>query len=126
MQLRAARLCLDCEELHVADACPICASTHYAFLSAWLPSEERRRWRRQPPRIHPAKRGLGAVVRKIGQWLAVGESPEQVQIRTRRSDHVPQFDLDERGKAAEHTAPKPTLEPKTAGTTGTPGTTGTR
>src|SRR5690349_20710901 len=99
MQLRVARLCLDCEELHVADACPVCASQHYAFLSAWLPSEERRRWRRQSPRIHPASRGIGAMMRKIGKWLDVGEAPEPVQIRTRASDHVPKFDLDEGDKS---------------------------
>jgi hypothetical protein len=43
MQLRVARLCLDCEELHVENRCPRCTSEHHAFLTTWLPSEKRRR-----------------------------------------------------------------------------------
>ena len=39
MQLRVARLCLDCEELHTESSCPVCASDRYAFLSNWLPVE---------------------------------------------------------------------------------------
>lgn len=36
MQLRSARLCLDCEELHEAQVCPICASESFAYLSRWV------------------------------------------------------------------------------------------
>ena len=43
MQLRNPRLCLDCEELHEEQQCPICASESFAYLSRWIPSEERRR-----------------------------------------------------------------------------------
>lgn len=42
VQLRVARLCLDCEEIHDAQACPVCASEAFAFLSRWVPSPERR------------------------------------------------------------------------------------
>ena len=42
MQLRAARLCLDCEELHDAQQCPVCASETFAYLSRWVPAPERR------------------------------------------------------------------------------------
>jgi hypothetical protein len=42
MQLRMARLCLDCEEVHDAQHCPVCASESFAFLSRWIPSPERR------------------------------------------------------------------------------------
>ncbi|HWO73656.1 MAG TPA: hypothetical protein VNN21_08860 [Dehalococcoidia bacterium] len=42
MQLRVARLCLDCEEIHDAQACPVCASEAFAFLSRWVPAPERR------------------------------------------------------------------------------------
>jgi hypothetical protein len=42
MQLRTARLCLDCEEVHDAQQCPICASEAFAFLSRWVPAPERR------------------------------------------------------------------------------------
>ena len=37
MQLRVARLCLDCEEVHDEYRCPICASEVFAFLTRWVP-----------------------------------------------------------------------------------------
>ena len=42
MQLRIARLCLDCDEVHDAPACPVCASEAFAYLSRWVPTPERR------------------------------------------------------------------------------------
>jgi len=42
MQLRNARLCLDCEEVHDAPHCPACASETFAFISRWIPAPERR------------------------------------------------------------------------------------
>ena len=39
MNLRDARLCLDCEELHTTEICPRCASEAFAFLAQWLPTE---------------------------------------------------------------------------------------
>jgi hypothetical protein len=42
MQLRTARLCLDCEEIHDGQQCPICASETFAFISRWVPAPERR------------------------------------------------------------------------------------
>lgn len=42
MQLRIARLCLDCEEIHDAQQCPICASEIFAYISRWVPAPERR------------------------------------------------------------------------------------
>ena len=38
MQLRNARLCLDCEEAHDASHCPACASESFAFITRWVPS----------------------------------------------------------------------------------------
>jgi hypothetical protein len=95
MQLRVARLCLDCEELHVDDACPVCASERYAFLSAWLPSEERRRWRRPAPRVvATAKRPFAAIKHAIDRWFDPDEpQPEKPEVKTRASDHVPDFDF---------------------------------
>lgn len=43
MQLRTARLCLDCEEVHHEAQCPVCASETFTYLSRWVPSDERRR-----------------------------------------------------------------------------------
>ena len=46
MQLRDARLCLDCEELHDSQQCPTCASESFAFLTRWVPADERRQRKR--------------------------------------------------------------------------------
>jgi hypothetical protein len=37
MQLRSARLCLNCEEIHEAQQCPVCASEALAYLTRWVP-----------------------------------------------------------------------------------------
>jgi hypothetical protein len=42
MQLNVARVCLDCEEVHDAQQCPVCASETFAYLSKWVPRVERR------------------------------------------------------------------------------------
>jgi hypothetical protein len=50
MQLRNARLCLDCEEVHDAERCPVCASEMFASVTRWVPAPERRaRPRAAPP-----------------------------------------------------------------------------
>ena len=50
MQLRTARLCLDCEEVHDAQQCPSCASETFVFITRWVPAPERReRPRTQEP-----------------------------------------------------------------------------
>ena len=43
MQLRVARLCLDCEEIHDQRTCPICGSESFAYISRWIPSPEPRK-----------------------------------------------------------------------------------
>jgi hypothetical protein len=40
MQLGAARLCLDCEEIHDQQSCPVCTSESFAFVSRWIPRPE--------------------------------------------------------------------------------------
>jgi len=42
MQLQTARLCLDCDEVHDGQQCPVCTSEAFAFLSRWVPAPERR------------------------------------------------------------------------------------
>ena len=80
MQLRVARVCLDCEEVHEAQQCPLCASESFAFLTRWVPVDERRRSRGsaapaapEPPASSAArwvKRGVaGVAVVAAGQWL---------------------------------------------------------
>jgi hypothetical protein len=97
MQLRVARLCLDCEELHTDNTCPRCASESYAFLSNWLHVEERRRWRR--PAGQGSDRGEG-IGKSIGRWLRGNKSDSaKAGPLTRAADHVPNLDFDE---AKEH------------------------
>ena len=106
MQLRVTRLCLDCEELFVGDRCPVCASDRYAFLTTWLPVEERRRWRRPAPKAARAGQGLVATVKGfLARWLdddAV--EPVDRRIRTRASDVLPKLDFDE---AVKEPQPQP-------------------
>jgi hypothetical protein len=49
MQLRNARLCLNCEEIHASAHCPVCTSESFAYVSRWIPAEERRREQRPRP-----------------------------------------------------------------------------
>ena|SRR5687768_8799677 len=42
MQLRSARLCLDCEEIHDRSQCPLCTSETFASISRWIPAPDRR------------------------------------------------------------------------------------
>jgi hypothetical protein len=52
MQLRMARLCLDCEEVHDDYQCPVCASDHFTYLTRWVPVPERRE--RPRPTVKPS------------------------------------------------------------------------
>ena len=36
MRLMNSRLCLDCEEVHDQQHCPICGSESFAFLTRWV------------------------------------------------------------------------------------------
>jgi hypothetical protein len=108
MQLRVARLCLDCEELFVGESCPICASERHVFLTTWLPVEERRRWRRPARRPAQASGRFRAFRRTIARWLGMDEpwlaaAPPDAPAgpRTRTSDFVPPFDFGEERKPPE-------------------------
>ena len=41
MQLRSARLCMDCDEVHDSQQCPSCASETFAFITRWVPVPDR-------------------------------------------------------------------------------------
>jgi hypothetical protein len=49
VQLRVARVCLDCEEIHDQQQCPVCASETFAYISRWVPAPERRQPREPAP-----------------------------------------------------------------------------
>jgi hypothetical protein len=55
MQLRNARLCLDCEDVHDAQQCPMCASETFAFITRWVPAPERRGRPRAPEPASPGE-----------------------------------------------------------------------
>lgn len=61
MQLRMARLCLDCDEVHDEYRCPICASDHFTYVSRWVPVPERR----ERPRAEPSPSPEAEVYRQI-------------------------------------------------------------
>jgi hypothetical protein len=52
VNLRSARLCLDCEEIHEDQHCPACASETFAFLTRWIPAPEGAR-KPSPPAATP-------------------------------------------------------------------------
>lgn len=49
MHLDVARLCLDCEDVHEQQTCPVCGSESFAFISRWVPPRERPAPTRTPP-----------------------------------------------------------------------------
>jgi hypothetical protein len=82
MQLRTARLCLDCDEIHDSPQCPACASETFAYISRWVPAPARR----PTPRAATieARRtvatgkavGYGVVgigLMALGRWFASGK-----------------------------------------------------
>jgi hypothetical protein len=86
MQLRSARLCLDCEEIHDSQECPVCLSEAFVYLSRWIPTEERRRTIRGPggPKAAPEPAGiarwvqrgmLGLAIVAAGKWLWQADRP---------------------------------------------------
>jgi hypothetical protein len=49
MNLSTARLCLDCDEVHDGQVCPVCASETFTFISRWIPAPEPRKTRASAP-----------------------------------------------------------------------------
>ena len=39
MHLSVARLCLDCQEIHDDDRCPVCTSEAFGFITRWVKVE---------------------------------------------------------------------------------------
>lgn len=77
MQLRAARLCLDCDEVHDEFRCPQCASDEFTYISRWVPLLPERRPRSRPMRVPPPElevyreiaRGPGTSAPKGRRWV---------------------------------------------------------
>jgi len=77
MQLHVARLCLDCDEVHDAQTCPICSSESFAYISRWLPVPERRA-RPRSAATSPAAETYRELLTQepksstVGRWLRRG------------------------------------------------------
>lgn len=75
MQLRAARLCLDCEEVHDEYRCPACASDEFTYISRWVPVPESRRLKPRPARVPPPE---------LEAYREIVRGPAVAPPRTRR------------------------------------------
>ncbi len=53
MQLNDARLCLDCQEIHEADRCPVCTSEAFGFITRWIKIDA------APTRVSPHEKSAG-------------------------------------------------------------------
>ena len=71
MQLRIARLCLDCDELHDAQQCPVCTSETFAYITRWVPAPERRKRPREAKPVLTTKT-VSAVAVGCGATAAIG------------------------------------------------------
>jgi hypothetical protein len=87
MQLRVARLCLDCEDVHDSQQCPVCASETFVFLTRWVPAPERRtqprpagEQRPRAPMPPPSRKKLvgygmlGVGVVGLAEWFLRGRA----------------------------------------------------
>jgi len=78
MQLHTARLCLDCQEVHDGQTCPVCGSESFAYISRWIPAPERRAKPRptvEPPAAETYRRLLSPERNQQGtssSWLKRG------------------------------------------------------
>ncbi|MGD9902508.1 MAG: hypothetical protein AB7U83_03475 [Vicinamibacterales bacterium] len=76
MQLRVARLCLDCEEVHDEYRCPACASDAFSYLTRWVPVPDR------PERPRRPRPSPGPEV-EVYRQLLHPESPRRGRVLTR-------------------------------------------
>jgi hypothetical protein len=74
MQLRTARLCMDCEEIHDSPQCPSCGSETFAYISRWIPTPERRQKPRPQEAVETYRELLSPAPPSSGvaRWLRRG------------------------------------------------------
>jgi hypothetical protein len=70
MKLQRARLCVDCEELHEDERCPVCASETFAYITRWVPARENRPQPMPRPsvRLTNTQKAVGIGIAGIGLW----------------------------------------------------------
>ena len=70
MKLQRARLCIDCEELHEEQQCPVCASEVFVFVTQWVPARTPRP--QSPPQPSPGysntQKAVGIGIAGVGLW----------------------------------------------------------
>ena len=75
MQLRNARVCLDCGDVHDVEHCPVCASESFAYLTRWVPAPERRQKPRStvppPETLDSYRQLLSTDSNDAGRWRMV-------------------------------------------------------
>jgi len=81
MHLSVARLCLDCQEIHDQDRCPVCTSEAFGFMTRWLKVDEGQSQKAIAPqratqssKIETYRQILQPPARrsKTGRWLRNG------------------------------------------------------
>lgn len=76
MKLDVARLCLDCDEVHDSQRCPVCASETFAYVRRWVPTDGRPKTPVSqpqptlptPPRLSSKGSVVGLGIAGLGLW----------------------------------------------------------
>ena len=84
IDLRKARLCLDCEMIFEGPQCPACTSQSFVPVTRWIRPTERREAKRAAPKIIPAqpkprgllKKSLYVGLGAYGVWKMLFEPPK--------------------------------------------------
>lgn len=90
MQLKAARLCLDCEEVHEAPSCPVCASETFVYLTRWVPAVKPRTAPRPPRIVRPTRTqrilfgggALGIAAYWVHRWSQRAREKVEERVET--------------------------------------------
>ena len=72
MHLSVARLCLDCQEIHDADRCPVCTSEVFGFITRWV-------------KVDPAPRHVPASNKRTADSARIDGYRQILGVKPRRS-----------------------------------------
>ena len=113
MRLMNARLCLDCEEVHDEQHCPICSSESFAFLTRWVTPSDRPR----PPSTHaardPARRIRSERREQVDAYRQIlNPAPAAAETRAARGHGALGLALLGVARMVWRAAPEPRTEPK--------------
>jgi hypothetical protein len=78
MRLAVARICLDCDEVHDREECPVCGSETFAFLTRWVtPTMRSGQESAERPRRAAAGAARTEQIAALRKILQPDEEPEQ-------------------------------------------------